>query len=207
MSQRDFELQLERGRMGERMILGEYQRHGWGVIPSYDYSGQGDNKAPKLAFAHRGLPVPDGDICKDGVRVWIEVKTFYHSPWNRSHKSWRHGIKRRLRDAYLEVQRETGAPVYLCVLEVCSGVALVARLDRIEWHPCQCRPNCESPWCAVYFERHRMQLLRHFSNEEMVEIRAAWGEAPPSFRKDAQDGNAPGPIDTFGPPRWAGAEL
>jgi len=38
----------QKGHEGELIVSGELKRRGWFVIPSYDYSGKDDDKAPRM---------------------------------------------------------------------------------------------------------------------------------------------------------------
>ena len=67
--------EFKRGQSGERVVAGILMNRGWFVVPSYDYSGEDGNKAPKMQGADLSLVIPDLDIARGGDRRWIEVKT------------------------------------------------------------------------------------------------------------------------------------
>lgn len=181
---------LARGRAGEEMVFNWLKTRGWGVVPSYDYSGAGGDKAPKLVFAKRRYAIPDGDVCRGGSRAWIEIKTYRHAPMNRRLGARVHGAKARLIADYRRVEEETATPVYLAVLEVRSGELLIARLATLEMFPCQCssctRGNpggCRAPQKRLlYWLRSDMKIAAHFDVEEMRPLREMWaiGEGVPA---------------------------
>ena len=119
--------EFQRGRNGELRVAEILQRKGWSVIPSYDYSGSEGDMAPRLQGLTRGYPVPDLDVSREGQRLWVEVKTKARPDWTRKTQRLEHGIPLRHYEAYCEVERITGTPVWLCVIEESSGDVLKAR--------------------------------------------------------------------------------
>ena len=156
-----FAEKLEFGKQAEIAVSDWLKRRGWYVVPSYDYNGD-DNKAPRLAGLFSTFVVPDLDVSKDGTRLWVEVKRYCDSPVNRKLGERVHGIKERLYKEYLMVQRVSGTPAYLMVVEDFEGGSVLCqRLDTMEPHACQCgscrsgQPyHCRAPIKAsVYFRR------------------------------------------------------
>lgn len=178
----DFAASLSLGRLGEAIVVAWLQRTGWGVIPSYDFTGSDGSKAPRLLFESRGLVVPDVDCCRAGVRRWVEVKTYHHAHPNRILGDRVHGFPGRLLDSYLAVERESGTPVWLFVLEVQTGDLMAARLASLRAHPCQCGPcrgnrpdACGAPLRrGVYFKRSELSRVHSFADDELVGLRTAW---------------------------------
>lgn len=178
---KSFDANLELGRMGERLVSTWIQSKGYGVIPSYDYTGKENNKAPKLMFAESGFVVPDLDIAFRGRRFWVEVKTYYHAPLNRKHGINVHGIPRRLYEDYLQVERSTGCLVYLAVLEISTGYLLRLELADAKTYPCQCKScTTNTGTCSAdvkrgyYFNRDDFKHVNTFSDPEMEELRLVW---------------------------------
>src|SRR5260221_11628366 len=60
--------EFRRGRNGERIVASILMRSGWLVVPSYDYSGEDNNQAPRMAGDGAVLVIPDPDACKRGRR-------------------------------------------------------------------------------------------------------------------------------------------
>jgi hypothetical protein len=170
-----FESQLRLGRMGELLVSGFLKGRGCGVLPSYDYTGSDGNKAPRLMFQVERLVVPDLDTAKDGARKWVEVKTHWHAPENRFHGICVHGIKRRHRDDYLAVEKHTGCPVFLAVVEVATAELLVARLAALKTYHCLCpgcRPRKDSrPGHLVYFNRADFTVWHRFADSAIAPLR------------------------------------
>jgi hypothetical protein len=104
-----------RGRAGEQAVVGWLQKWGWYVIPSYDYSGENGDKAPKLEGIRDRFPVPDLDVAMKGKRRWVEVKTKKAASWGIVGQQWEHGIE-HYKD-YIRVAKETGTEAWLAILE------------------------------------------------------------------------------------------
>lgn len=107
------------GRNGEQLVADYLKGLGWYVIPSYDYSGEDNNKAPKLQGIKDGFPVPDLDVAAGGVRRWVEVKTKTSPTWTIKTQRFEHGIEHY--DDYLRVSRETGTEAWLAIFETSTG--------------------------------------------------------------------------------------
>ena len=123
--------EFKKGRTGEQLIAGMLQKQGWYVIPSYDYSGEDGDKAPKLEGVDNAYPVPDLDISKGGSRRWAEVKTKAAATYTHITKRLEHGIPKRHFESYLKVQEITGCPVSLFVYEEDTGEVLYGSLDEL----------------------------------------------------------------------------
>ena len=173
----DFAMQRELGLAGEKMVAGFLQSRGAGVVASYDFSGSDGDKAPRMMFQAYGRIIPDLDVSRGGERFWVEVKTYWHAPPNRRIGFPVHGIRRRHRENYLDVQKQSGTTVLLAILEVQSGQLLVRRLDALRIYDCQCRTCVRGtvPNHNVYFGRHDFSLWHQFSVVEMAGLRALFG--------------------------------
>ena len=184
MSRVKFESALEIGNMGQELICGFLQSYGYGAISTSEYSGKLGDKAPRLMFEKRGVVLPDLDLCRDGERVWAEVKTYHHPAFNRHHGCDVHGIKSRHRDDYLETEKHSGAMVRLLILEVGSGDLLALRLSEHKPWICQCSKckaghptECTAQFATggipngAYWPRDLFKHVNTFSDEEMSRIR------------------------------------
>lgn len=120
-----------RGRNGEQIVARWLQERGWHIVPSYDYSGQLGDKAPRLQGAHVGYVIPDLDVAKDGMRFWAEVKLKKFPTLHRNTNTLEHGISLRLYKNYLRVQSITGTPVGVFVLEEADGFLLGASFEEL----------------------------------------------------------------------------
>lgn len=121
-----------RGRSGERVVADWLQARGWWIVPSYDYSGEDDNKAPKLQGLDEGLVIPDLDIARHGKRMWAEVKTKAAATFYRKLQRDEHGINRRLWCHYHRVQEITGTHVWVFVVEETTQMLLAESLDILD---------------------------------------------------------------------------
>jgi hypothetical protein len=106
------------GRAGELLVSAWLQGRGWFVIPSYDYSGIGRDKAPKMRGIRNSFPVPDLDACRSGDRRWVEVKTKTSAAMYHKTGQYQHGIEHYV--DYVRVQQETGNKAWLAVLETAT---------------------------------------------------------------------------------------
>jgi hypothetical protein len=129
----NFQQSLEMGRTGERQIATALESSGWWVIPSYDYTGRDGDKAPKMRRLHDCVVVPDLDCCRNGERVWVEVKTKSEIGHCRMLKNLEtHGIDLKHWISYRKIQGETGCRVFLVIRELCTGKNLGASIDDLE---------------------------------------------------------------------------
>lgn len=171
----EFEDKLKFGNDGELFFKEIFMRLGCSIVPTYDYTSS-TNQSPRLYFMGGHVVIPDLDCGHPNGRFWAECKRYNTSPWNRRIKCNTHGLKRRLYDNYLDVQRRTGTPVWLFILEHSithehgavdtRDVALMARLDELTIHNCQCRGclglerDCAAPIPqSVYFNRSEFNVL------------------------------------------------
>jgi hypothetical protein len=125
-----------RGRDAEQRVARWLQERGWFVIPSYDYSGEDGQKAPRLQGLKAGHAVPDLDVARDGKRKWIEVKAKGRANVRRD-SYWggpnipEHGVEMPNYRDYLEVKRITGDEVWIAIYEEDTGLLLVAEIDAL----------------------------------------------------------------------------
>jgi len=182
MGRVDFDAALFVGRIGEQMVVRFLRLRGLGVIPCYDYTGKAGDKAPWLQFTgDRRFILPDVDVCGGGDRFWFEIKSYYGPADNRALGAQVHGIPGRLYRDYLEVEKESGCPVYIAVLEISTGLLLAAQLLGLKTYSCMCSPcrsnrddACVAPLKnGRVWKRDDMRTAHRFSDAEMSEIRAA----------------------------------
>ena len=83
------------------------------------------------------LVLPDLDVSKSGKRLWVEVKHYTNTPFNRKFGIYVHGIKKRHYEHYLKVQKETGNIIYLFISEIKNNCLLYSKLDELKIYPCQ----------------------------------------------------------------------
>jgi hypothetical protein len=122
-----------KGSNGEQVIKNLLIQNGWLVIPSYAYTGPGDDKAPRMEGMNTYFIIPDLDICKLGTRRWIEVKTKEKPIFTRITQRFEHGIPLRHYYHYFEVQEASGCPVWLFVYEKQAGAILYASLNVLSY--------------------------------------------------------------------------
>lgn len=122
---------FRRGRSGEQLVAELLMKRGWFVIPSYDYSGEDGNKAPKMQGKDVAYVIPDLDIGKSGLRRWAEVKTKKEPTLYRKTNTMEHGIPIRHLRHYQQVERETGCEVWLFVYEKLTQIVRFAKLAEL----------------------------------------------------------------------------
>lgn len=101
------------GHVAELETAQTLQNHGAYIIPSYDYSGQGDDKAPRLSGLNESFVVPDLDVAAFGKRIWVEVKRKTAASLHRISGDYTHGIPIRHYTDYLKVEQITGCEVWI----------------------------------------------------------------------------------------------
>ena len=143
-----------KGHAGEVLVSQILQRRGWYIVPSYDYSGGDDDKAPRMQGEKLCYILPDLDVSREGERVWVEVKTKEEAILYRKTNTMRHGISLRHYRHYQEVEKISGCAVYLAVYEVKTGDVLMAKLSKLDKHNQIHESNN-----MVYFPRDAFDLL------------------------------------------------
>jgi hypothetical protein len=158
------------------------------VIPSYDYSGENGDKAPKLAGIRERFPVPDLDVARAGDRRWVEVKTKTAASWGWKLRQWEHGIEHY--DDYVRVAQETGTEAWLAILETDSiatptlfgaaGAVLVQSFANLG----QPRMSTNAGKRMAYFARDSFKLAHNLRAEQLLAMENAgvsdsWREDEP----------------------------
>lgn len=122
--------EYELGRRCEIALSKSLKQRKWYVIPSYDYTGKDQAKAPRLEGELKGFVVPDLDVARAGRRFWVECKyKTKPNPWRKHNNRPYHGLDTRHVNHYLKVQKITGCRVRLCILEREGSAVLVNWLD------------------------------------------------------------------------------
>jgi len=145
------------GSNGERLVAEFLQEKGFYVIPSYDYSGEDNSKAPKMQGKKTAYVIPDLDICRAGLRRWVEIKTKTEAVPFRKTGELQHGIDVRHFESYLKVQSESGNEVFLAIYELTPRpVILIASLAHLEANVDHRGTSLGSP--MLYWDRKVFQI-------------------------------------------------
>lgn len=133
-----FETKLAESRQYEIALSRWLQKaRDYYVLPTYDYSGLADNKAPRMAGYKTNLIVPDLLAAKDGRFVWFEVKLKTAAALYRKTNTWQTGIPLRHYHHYTELQLLTGALIWLVFIhkqekEVRIGELSTLRVSQVD---------------------------------------------------------------------------
>lgn len=113
-----FEQRLSQAREWEKKVAAWAARRGWYVLPSYDYSGKGDSKAPKLLAppGGRDLILPDLACFRGHGLRWLEVKWKRKADLYRKTRTMVTGISLRLWNHYREIEQRVGGEVFVVFL-------------------------------------------------------------------------------------------
>lgn len=171
------------GRLGEICAAREFKRDQFRVIASYKFSGANDNEAPALEAEGIREITPDLDVCKEGNRVWIEVKTYARPFPNHTHKCDVHGILVRHFDNYVSVERSTGSNVFLAINELSSGWLIVSDRPLSQMPKIACLCGCKSdprrhrstpgnPHAQWYFDRADFTSRYRFDDKTIEHLRS-----------------------------------
>ena len=127
-----FEEKVTEARTYERALSDWYQRKfGAHVLPTYDYSGLQENKAPKLICQNSGLVIPDLLVCGNGRTTWVECKWKTHADLHRKTGHLVTGVNARHFSHYQQVKTISGRCVYLMFLHVKEQEVRGAELDSL----------------------------------------------------------------------------
>lgn len=108
-----FERKLALGRKWEMRMATWASSRGWYVLPTYDFSGASEDKAPKLLSPAdaEDLVVPDLQCICNGSMKWLEVKYKSNADLYRRGNYLVTGISQRLLRHYSEVEAQSPGPV------------------------------------------------------------------------------------------------
>jgi len=111
MGNGDFRVQRERSLVYEKAFALYLQRRGYYILPTYDYTGLKDDKAPRLKGENQSLVVPDLLAAKNGLFSWFEIKLKQQADLYRKTNVLETGLALRHWKHYQEVKRLTGTLV------------------------------------------------------------------------------------------------
>lgn len=129
----EFDRQRARSKRVEQAVAKWLCARGWLILPTYDFSGDGDQKAPKLQANRAGdaLIVPDLLGFQKGRRLWWEIKLKTEASWTHITQRMETGCDVRHFVHYRKVQAESGAPVWLVFVHESQDEVLAATLDEL----------------------------------------------------------------------------
>lgn len=139
MAANDFEIKLASSRVYEIAVSRWLQAaKAYHILPTYDYSGLGSGKAPRLLCEQHGLVIPDLLGAKDGGVQWFEVKLKAKAVVHR--KTWTlvTGMSLRHFQHYQQVRQLTGAHVWVLFIHDEENVV---RYGEIGTHLDPAHPN------------------------------------------------------------------
>ena len=103
------------------------------IVPTYDYGGLGDKKAPKMypLLESKGLVLPDLMACSNGKTVWVECKWKSEASFYRKHNIRTTGINARHYKHYRKVKTVSGCKVVIMFLHVAENEMRGAEIDSM----------------------------------------------------------------------------
>lgn len=157
--------EFQKGRTGEHVVADFLKDLGYYVIPSYDYSGKEESKAPQLQGLIEQYVIPDLDVAKEGRRRWVEVKTKYDATYTRITHRYEHGLPLRHFRDYQTVQEITGTQAGIAIYEEVSNCILLAWIDDLAPHArySDMKQNGVKKEAMVYFDRRLFKMLRQLA--------------------------------------------
>lgn len=170
------------GVWGEERAESLLQEAGCYILPARLYTGDGAPKLQGETFGHLiGLIAPDLFVARRGEAFWVEVKTKTTCGHFRKYGTKTHAIDRRHWHHYLDVERESGNPVSIMVIERDTGDVLIARRDALHRHLILGEGRMENTYC---FPRGEFDLLATLGDGELFSLRSPkWFQASLSRRE------------------------
>jgi hypothetical protein len=148
-----------RGRAAELLVEGKLRSFGWFILPACDYSGPLSDRAPKIHGAQEEIVLPDLFIAKRGLAMWAEVKSKGKPCRYRVTGKDYHGISFRLWRHYHRCQEETGANVWLFIVEESTQVLLFQGINELAKWVSPYYGDKVDPGGMVYWPRDVFQSL------------------------------------------------
>lgn len=137
-----FRVSVEFYRRYEKAVAAWLMRRGWFIFPVYDFSGLGENKAPKLQAASptQSLVTPDLFVSRGGTSKWVEVKWKTHAEPGiirsmarkcQPNDALETGVSLRLWRHYEQVQSVSGCEVWITFVHEREREMRGAKLDEL----------------------------------------------------------------------------
>lgn len=181
------------GKEAERAVRIAYERLGWFVVPAYAIE---DGGAPMLARLIERHVLPDMLLAHRGVSRWLECKFKDHCVKYNKTGFFRHGIDLPKWQAYREVERITGIPGWLAILQFRPGAEadpdphlLVQSLEHLAGIlDVAAEPTATAPRGMVYWNVDEMDTVTRLDFgldvERLTEVIHPW-------EMKTKDGRAP----------------
>jgi hypothetical protein len=181
------------GRWAEDAASRFLTSEGWYITQTCKIENGG---APKAIGAIRSHVLPDILASKDGMSRWGEIK-FKDSPgYFRARKEYRHGVELPNWNDYLQVEKETGIPGDLFILEwrqsennEPSPVLLVISFREARNVPVQEIPPNVQRWAPrgmIFWARNSFQLICRFTLEGFPNVNTVKDQLR-QWREDEQE--------------------
>ena len=127
-----FQAQRERSKLYEIAFSDWLQRvRGYYVLPTYDYSGLANNKAPRLMCLDSGLVIPDLLAAGNGVFQWFEIKLKEKADLHRKSGNLVTGLPYRHWLDYQRVKQVTGSLVWIVFIHETENVICAGEIDNM----------------------------------------------------------------------------
>lgn len=176
------------GTWGERQVRRWCQQQGWFVVPMHLIE---DGGAPALVSELQKHVLPDFQVASNGRVWWVEVKTKTKAARFNKAQEWRHGVDLPNWEAYREVERITGIPGTLMIVQLEPELALlVAPFTHLEPFTQICEPKDAFPRGMVFWPRDRFEWLSISAegpNLPRIEPKVSYPWDRPDDGPEAQD--------------------
>lgn len=132
MVSQDFQEKRDIGLQYEKALERWMQiERGFYTLPTYDYNGVKEDKAPRLMSKTNHLVIPDLLAFGDAGARWCEVKFKTHADWNYKYQRLVTGIPLHHWKHYQTVRRVTGIPVFLCFIHDKENQVFVDSIEAL----------------------------------------------------------------------------
>ncbi len=184
------------GRAAEDAVRRAYTRLGYFVVPAHAIE---DGGAPMLIGLLRKYVLPDFLVAKGGIPRWLEVKYKDHCVKYQKTGFFRHGIDRAKWDSYRKVEKITGIPGSIAIIQYRPGASadpfphlLEQSYSRLEQTVQFAAPTAHAPTGMVYWNVDDMEIVTPLDFQftdlpRLTEVIHAWEQKSKSGHAPAMD--------------------
>ncbi len=132
MSIEHFKQQRARGLVYEIAFSKWLQaKRNWYVLPTYDFNGFAQDKAPRLVSGGQKLVVPDILAFRQGKGAWFEIKLKERADLYRATNTRETGLPYRHYKDYTRIAQLTGLPVWVIFIHEKEQVVKTGEIAKL----------------------------------------------------------------------------